>query len=92
MEIGGQMDRYISGVNMITGLGVMDPSTDRRHTGWYEADVADRKIERLEKEKEWLLNSYVQIQHMPNSLNMADKNQIRGDIIRRMQQALKKNG
>ena len=35
---------------MITGLGVMDKSTNKRHTGWYEADVADKEIERLKKE------------------------------------------
>ncbi len=60
--------------------------------GAVQVDNLVKEIERLREEKEWLLNSYVQIQHMPNSLNMVDKNQIRGDIIRRMQQALKKNG
>ena len=57
MEIGGQMDRYILGVNMVTGLGVMNKDTDKRHTGWYEANETDRKIERLEKEKEWLMTT-----------------------------------
>ena len=52
-------------------------------------DKKDEEILRLKKEKEWLIDSYVQIQYMPNSLNMVDKNQIRGDVIRRMQQALK---
>ena len=43
----------------------------------------------LKKEKEWLLNKYVELQHMPNSINMADKHQIRYDVTKCMQQALK---
>ena len=43
------MDRYISGVDMITGLGVMDKDTDRRHIGWYKADDVDKKMTQLRK-------------------------------------------
>ena len=54
-----------------------------------EADRNHEDVKKLEEEKEWLLSGYVDTQYFPNSMNMVDKSQIRGDIIRRMQKALK---
>ncbi len=82
------MDRYISGVNMITGLGVMDPSTDRRHTGWYEADVADKEIEQLKKENEWLAEELIELYERYTTTDMP-KEEMKKMLFEEMKQALK---
>ena len=63
------MDRYISGVDMITGLGVMEKDTDRRHVGWYKDDDTEKVIERLRKIAR---NAYTEGWHdgMKNNLSM----------------------
>ena len=85
-----EKNKEIEQLKQVLRRNRMKEEMEQCEEGFYNmVEKRDKEIKQLKKEKEWLLNSYVQIQHMPNSLNMADKNQIRGDIIRRMQKAIK---